>query len=168
MKPYTKVLYGCKTYFTVKGALHKMNEQLNPEKKVEKREKYRKWINWSVGIGITSSLVATAVWMITEEQVALFIGLGMYWLGAIGMGMGYWLSPVQLRDEFERQMESKANQTVSAFIAVVTIIGIPADVVLSTTDVYTIPPTIRGVIWGYLVLVFIFGISHWYVKRSYK
>ncbi|MFT4946071.1 MAG: hypothetical protein ACI8TL_000302, partial [Natronomonas sp.] len=77
-------------------------------------------------------------------------------------------SPVSIRDELEQQMEREANQVTSAFIALVVIVGIPADVVLSTTGVYTAPAAVRGVIWGYLLLTFIFGAAHWYVKRQYK
>ena len=106
--------------------------------------------------------------MIIEEQLVLFAGLGLYWLGAIGMGVGYWYSPVSIRDEFEQHTEWKASQATSIFIAAVVIIGIPADVVLSTTGVYTAPAAIRGAIWGYLLLTFIFGVAHWYVKRQYE
>jgi hypothetical protein len=145
-----------------------MSEQLTATQQVEKREQYEKWINWAVGFGVASFFIATAAWMLTEESLVLFSGVGLYWLGALGMGIGYWYSPVSLKDEFEQQMEREANQAVSMFIAAVTIIGIPADVVLSTTGVYTAPAAVRGMIWGYLLLVFVFGASHWYVKRQYK
>lgn len=145
-----------------------MTEDLTAKQQVRKREQYTKWINRFVGFGVASFFIATAVWIITEEQLVLFAGLGLYWLGAIGMFVGYWYSPVSLRDEFEQQMEWEANQAVSAFIAVVTIGGIPADVVLSTTGVYTAPAAVRGAIWGYLLLVFVFGAAHWYVKRQYE
>lgn len=145
-----------------------MTEDLTAKQQVRKREQYTKWINRFVGFGVASFLIATAVWIITEEQLVLFAGLGLYWLGAIGMFVGYWYSPVSVRDEFEQQMEWEANQAVSAFIAVVTIGGIPADVVLSTTGVYTAPAAVRGAIWGYLLLVFVFGAAHWYVKRQYE
>jgi fatty acid desaturase len=145
-----------------------MSEQLTAAQQVEKREQYRKWINRAVGFGVVSFVIATAAWTLTEESLVLFSGVGLYWLGAFGMGVGYWYSPVSLRDEFERQMEQDANQAVSAFVAVVTIIGIPADVVLSTTGVYTAPAAVRGAIWGYLLLVFVFGAAHWYVKQQYE
>lgn len=75
---------------------------------------------------------------------------------------------MSLRDEFEQQMEWEANQAVSAFIAAVVVLGVPADVVLSTTGVYTAPAVVRGAVWGYLLLVFVFGVAHWYVKRQYS
>jgi hypothetical protein len=34
--------------------------------------------------------------------------------------------------------------------------------------VYTAPAAVRGAIRGYLLLVFVFGASHWYVKRQYE
>jgi hypothetical protein len=145
-----------------------MTEELTANQQVQKREQYSKWINRSVGFGVASFFIAMVVWTITEEQLVLFAGLGLYWLGAIGMWIGYWYSPVPLRDEFEQHTEWEANQATSTVIAVVVIFGIPADVVLSTTGVYTAPAAIRGAIWGYLLLTFIFGAAHWYVKRQYK
>lgn len=145
-----------------------MTEELTAKQQVQKREQYSKWINRSVGFGVASFFIATVMWMITEEQLVLFVGVGLYWLGAVGMGVGYWYSPVSLRDEFEQHMQWEASQATSAFIAVVVIIGVPADVVLSTTGVYTAPAAIRGAIWGYLLLTFIFGAAHWYVKRQYE
>ncbi len=145
-----------------------MTEEFTTKQQVQKREQYSKWINRSVGFGVASFFIAMATWMITEEQLVIFAGLGLYWLGSIGMGIGYWYSPVSLKDEFEQHMEWEANQATSLFIAVVVIIGIPADVVLNITGVYTAPAAIRGAIWGYLLLTFIFGASHWYVKRQYK
>jgi hypothetical protein len=145
-----------------------MTEDLTAKQQVQKREQYSKWMSRSVGAGVVSFFITMLVWTITDQQPVLFVGLGLYWLGALGMGIGYWYSPVSLRDEFEQQMEWEANQAVSVFIAAATIIGIPADVVLSTTGVYTAPAAVRGAIWGYMLLVLIFGAAHRYVKRQYK
>ena len=145
-----------------------MTEELTAEQQVQKREQYSKWINQSVGFGVVSFFIAMVVWMITDQQLVLFVGLGLYWLGAIGMWIGYWYSPVPLRDEFEQHTEWEANHAISVFIAVVVIIGIPADVVLTITGTYAVPAVIRGAIWSYLLLIFIFGAAHWYVKRQYE
>ena len=145
-----------------------MTEELTAKQQVQKREQYTKWINRSVGFGIASLFIAMATWSITENELVLFVGLGLYWLGAIGMWIGYWHSPVPLRDEFEQHTEWEANQATSAFIAIVVIVGIPADVVLTVTGTYTVPAVIRGAVWGYLLLTFIFGAAHWYVKRQYE
>jgi len=145
-----------------------MTEELTAKQQVQKREQYSKWINRSVGFGVASLLIAMAAWRLTDQQLVLFAGLGLYWLGAIGMWVGYWYSPVSLRDEFEQHMEREASQATSTFIAAVVIIGIPADVVLSTTGVYTAPAAVRGAIWGYLLLMIVFGAAHWYVKQQYE
>jgi|APHM01.1.fsa_nt_gi hypothetical protein len=145
-----------------------MTEDLTATQQVQKREQYTKWINRSVGAGCVGLFISILVWTFTDQQSVLFAGLGLYWLGALGMGAGYRYSPVSLRDEFEQQMEWEANQVVSVFIAAIVIIGIPADVVLSATGVYTAPAVIRGAIWGYLLLVFVFGAAHWSVKRQYN
>ena len=144
-----------------------MSEEITAKQRVEKREQYTKWINRSVGIGVAGFLIATAVWMFTDDLLVLYGGLGVYWLGCLGMGIGYWYSPVSVRDELEQRMEREASQTTFTFVVAVSIIGLPADVVLSTTGVYTAPAAVRGAIWGYFLLIFIFGAAHWYVKRQY-
>jgi len=144
-----------------------MSEEITAKQRVEKREQYTKWINRSVGIGVAGFFVANVAWWFTDAALALYAGLGIYWLGCVGMGVGYWASPVSLRDEFEQQMEWEASQATTVFITAVTVVGIPADVVLSVTGTYTAPAAIRGAIWGYLLLIFIFGAAHWYVKRRY-
>jgi hypothetical protein len=145
-----------------------MTEDITAKQKVQKREQYSKWINRSVGFGLAGFFIGMTIWMVTENELVLFAGVGLYWFGALGMAIGYWYSPVPLRDEFEQHTEQEANQAISAFIAVVTIIGVPADVVLTITGTYTAPAVIRGAMWGYLLLVFIFGAAHWYVKRQYE
>ncbi|PSQ31005.1 hypothetical protein BRD16_04370 [Halobacteriales archaeon SW_6_65_46] len=144
-----------------------MSEEITAKRRVEKREQYTKWINRSVGIGVAGFFAANVAWWFTDAALALYVGLGIYWLGCVGMGVGYWVSPVSLRDEFEQQMEWEASQATTVFITAVTVVGIPADVVLSVTGTYTAPAVVRGAIWGYLLLVFIFGAAHWYVKRRY-
>ena len=163
-------LYICKRLFTVKRVLHplvSMSEEITAKQRVEKREQYTKFINRSVGVGVAGFLIATAVWMFTDDPLVLYGGLGVYWFGCLGMGIGYWRSPVSLRDELEQRMEREASRATYTFIAAVSIIGIPADVVLSTTGVYTAPAAVRGAVWGYMLLIFIFGAAHWYVKRQY-
>lgn len=122
----------------------------------------------SVGVGCAGFFLGTVAWVLTDNAFALYAGVGVYWLGCLGMGVGYWASPVSIRDEFEKQLQWEATQLSSSVIAVVVLVGVPADVALSVTGTYTAPAAIRGAIWGYLLLIFIFGASHWYVKRQYE
>lgn len=144
-----------------------MSEELTATRRVEKREQYQKWINWAVGLGVASFFIATAAWMLTEEPVVLFAGLVLYWLGCLGMVVGYWHSPVSVRDELEQRMEREASQTTLTFVTAVAILGLPAKVVLSTTDVYTAPAAVQGAIWGYMLLILIFAAAHWVARRQY-
>lgn len=145
-----------------------MSEELSAKQRIKKREQYSEWINRSVEFGVASFFIASAVWILTEEPLVLFAGLGLYWLGCLGMSLGYWYSPISIRDELEQRIEREASQTTLTFVAIVGIIGLPAEVVLTTTGVYTAPAAIRGAIWGYALLIAIFTATHWFVKRQYK
>lgn len=144
-----------------------MSEGLTASQRVEKREQYKKWIYWSVGFAGVSFFVALVAWNLFEEPLVLLAGLGLYWLGCLGMGVGYWYSPFSVRDELEQKMEREASQATIAFVVAATIIGLPGEIVLSTTGVYTAPAAVRGAIWGYLLLIFIFVAAHWVAVRKY-
>lgn len=144
-----------------------MSEELTGTQRVQTREWYKTWINRAVGFGVASFLVSTAAWVVTEAPSVLFAGLALYWLGCLGMVIGYWYSPVSVSDELERRIEREASQTAMALVAVVTIIGIPAEVVLNTTGVYTAPAALRGALWGYLLLILVFSAAHWLTGRQY-
>ena len=144
-----------------------MTEDLTANGRVETREQYEEWINRSVWAGVASIFVATAVWIVTGEPLALFAGLGLYWLGCLGMAVTYWRSPVAVQDELERQIEREASATTVTVIAVVTIIGLPAEVVLNSTGVYTAPAALRGAIWGYFLLVLVYVGAQWLAQRQY-
>lgn len=144
-----------------------MSEELTAPQRAKKREQYKKWIHWAVGFGVASFVIATAAWIFTDEPLVLFAGLGLYWLGCLGMGLGYWYSPVSVHDELEQRMEREASQTTLTFVSVVVIIGIPAEVVLNVTGVYTAPAAIRGAIWTCLFIVNIWIVCHWIAERQY-
>ena len=144
-----------------------MTEDLTAKRRVETRERYDRWINRSVGAGTLSFFVAVAVWIGTNEPMVLFAGLGLYWLGCIGMAVGYWRSPVPVRDELDRQIEREASTTTLTVLAVVTIVALPAEVVLNSTGVYTAPAALRGAIWAYMLLILVYAGAHWLTGRQY-
>ncbi|MCL9813666.1 hypothetical protein [Natranaeroarchaeum aerophilus] len=145
-----------------------MTEDLTANGLVETREQYSEWISRSVGAGVASIFVATAAWMVTGEPLVLYAGLGLYWLGCLGMAVGYWRSPVAVQDELERQIEREASATTLTVVVVVTIVGLPAEVVLNSTGIYTAPAALRGAIWGYLLLILVYVGAQWLAKRQYK
>lgn len=121
----------------------------------------------AVSVGVAGLFIGYLVWWIVGLETALYAGLGVYWLGVLGMGIGYIMSPVSVRDEFEEHTIKRANDITSVFVFIVTVIGVPAATVLDTTEAYTVPPEISGMIGGYFLLIFIFAAAHWYVKRQY-
>jgi len=145
-----------------------LTEELTARERVETREQYSEWINRSVGVGVASIFIATAAWMVTDEPLVLFAGLGLYWLGCLGMGIGYWRSPVAVQDELERQIEREASSTTLMVVVVVTIIGLPAEVVLNATGIYTAPAALRGAIWAYMLLILVYVAAQWLAERQYE
>lgn len=107
------------------------------------------------------------MWIGTNEPVVLFAGLGLYWLGCMGMAVGYWRSPVPVWDELERQIEREASATTLTVLAVVTIVALPAEVVLNSTGVYTAPAALRGAIWAYMLLILVYIAAQWLAQRQY-
>ena len=83
------------------------------------------------------------------------------------MAVTYWRSPVAVQDELERQIEREASATTITVIAVVTIVGLPAEVVLNATGIYTAPAALRGAIWGYMALILVYIAAQWFTERQY-
>lgn len=144
-----------------------MSERLTARQRVYKREQYRKWINRSVLFGVTGLLLAFVAQYLVDDLV-LFAGLGVYWLGCLGMAILYWNSPVSIRDELEQRMVHEASLTTYTVVVAVVAIGLPVDVVLTSTGVYTFPATFRGVVWGYFLLIMVHSAAVWLVRRQYE
>lgn len=83
------------------------------------------------------------------------------------MAIGYWRSPVAVQDELERQIEREASTTTLTVVVVVTIVGLPAEVVLNSTGIYTAPAALRGAIWGYFLLILVYVGAQWLAQRQY-
>lgn len=144
---------------------------MNSELLVEKRAQYREWMNRSIGFGVVGLFVAFVASLFVSdgrpERLFLFAGVGLYYLGFIGYLVIWQRTGVRLFDEREAEIERRAGQIVMLLVTVITIFGIPADVVLDVTGVVTVPPAIRGVIWGYFALGMGFIFAYWYVKQRY-
>lgn len=144
-----------------------MTETISPQQRVKTREQYSKWINRSVGAGVGSFFVATAAWILTDEPLVLLAGLALYWIGCLGMAVGYWHSPVSVRDELDQRMERDAAQVTMLVATAVTIVGLPGIIVLDAAGIYAAPGALWGVIWGYGLLLMVFAVVHWLVNQQY-
>jgi len=144
-----------------------MSEELTAQERVEVRERYSQWTTRSVGVGVAGCFLGTAAWMVTGEPLVLFAGLGLYWLGCLGMAAAYVASPISLRDELDARIQREASQLTVTVLTAVTLVALPADVVLSSTGVYTAPAAVRGAIWGYFGLLAVSLVVHGLVKRRY-
>jgi len=143
---------------------------MTSELSATKRTEYREWMNRSIGVGVAGLFLATAAAMIAAEgtdDAFLFAGVGIYYLGIIGYLAIWQRTGVRLFDEREAQIERRAGQLVAHIVTFAAIFGLPADVVLSATGLVDIPPTIRGMIWGYFALVLVYLLVYAYVERQH-
>lgn len=142
------------------------------EPTIEKRKQYREWMSRSIGFGIVGFIGALAVSLFVAdglpEDLSLFAGVGFYYLGIIGYLVIWQQTGVRLFDEREAEIERRAGQILMLVVMFVAIFGLPADVVLEVTGAITIPPTIRGVIWGYALLSFIGLFAYGYTESQHS
>lgn len=95
------------------------------------------------------------------------LGIGLYWVGILGMFAIMWLSPVDLFDERERSLERLAALRAFQIVAVVAIVGGPGLVALEEVGYATITPVVSGVFLAYAALAATFGVVYlllWYRK----
>lgn len=74
------------------------------------------------------------------------------------------MTGVRLFDERERQIERRTGRIIILIVLFVTIFGLPADLLLDTTGVISVPPVLRGVIWGYTALSFVGMFVYGYIE----
>ncbi len=138
---------------------------------IEQRERYREWMNRSVGVGTLGFFVAVAASIVAPDPISdwvLFAGLGAYYLGYVGYLVVWQRTGVRHFDEREAEIERRAASITALFITTVTVFGLPAVVVLETTGVADVPAFVQGVVWGYFALVLVFLGVYWYVERQYS
>lgn len=141
------------------------------ENSLEIRERNRERLNRSIGLGVGGFLAATFAAVVAPASVSdlfLFAGVGAYYLGVAGSLVVWHRSAVPLFDEREAQIERRAARVVAGVIVGVTIVGIPADVVLDVTGVVDVPPVLRGAIWGYALLAVFGAFAYGYAERQYS
>lgn len=135
------------------------------------RTTYREWMNRSMGFAVAGLTIAVAVSIFAPEDISdlfLFAGLGLAYLGFLGY-IGIWqVTGVRLIDERERQIERRAAQIIMLILLLVTLFGLPADLVLDVTGAVDVPPALRGVIWGYSALSFIMLFVYGYVETQHS
>jgi hypothetical protein len=84
-------------------------------------------------------------------------GEAVYLIGALGF-LAVWLgSSVPLFDERDVALERRAGQITVALFAPVLIVGASAARVVPLVSNYSVPPELRGALYGYVALFGVFG-----------
>ena len=133
-------------------------------RELENRQRYRRLMNYSLAGGIGGLFAATLLWVYVPEDLVVFAGVAVYWLGFLGSIVIWKGTSTTLFDEREQQLELKASGITLGVFGYVVVFGVPAMVALSVTDTYTVPSTIWDVLVGYLGLFVVFAVAYTYVK----
>ena len=121
-------------------------------------------MNYSLAGGIGGLFAATLLWVYVPEDLVVFAGVAVYWLGFLGSIVIWKGTSTTLFDEREQQLELKASGITLGVFGYVVVFGVPAMVALSVTDTYTVSSTIWDVLVGYLGLFVVFAVAYTYVK----
>ena len=92
------------------------------------------------------------------------LGEAIYWVGIVGFLAIWRASSLTLFDERDRALERRASQLTLTLIAVVLVVGASFARVLSVTTAYTVPPEIRGALYAYVAVFFMFGAAYLWLR----
>ncbi|THE64767.1 hypothetical protein D8Y22_10945 [Salinadaptatus halalkaliphilus] len=135
---------------------------------LEQRNRYRRLMNVSLWGGIAGLFVATLIWVFVPDDLIVFAGVGVYWLGFVGY-LAIWKGTCEtLFDEREQAMELKASGLTLGVLAYVVVFGVPGMVVLSATGTYTVPSAIWDALVGYVGVFVLFAIAYTYVQYTHS
>lgn len=145
-----------------------MTKELNAAKQqMQRRERYRSLMDYSIYGGIVAFFIAMAVWILAyEANWVLFGGLALYYAGFVGYFAVRWYAPMSLIDEREWEMEYEASAMTLGVMAVIGVITIPGGVVLEETGYLSLPTLFSGFAVGYVLLFVIFGIVYTYLRHT--
>ncbi|WP_135820527.1 DUF2178 domain-containing protein [Halostella litorea] len=131
---------------------------LSAKERVASRRHYRRLMFGSIAVAVVLSLSLRFL------DYPL-IGEAVYWLGIVGFAAAAWLSPVELFDERDNEVERRASQTTLGVIGVVLVVGASASRTLAALDIYTMPAAVWGALYGYVLVFVVFGVAYTWVSR---
>lgn len=126
---------------------------LSGHEQLARRRRYRRLSVGSLLAGMAGTFVAIAVGY-------PLVGIGLYWLGALGMLAVLWGAPIELFDEREQVLEQRASWATLNLFAVALIVVFPGLVALEEAGVYEMPTAVSTAMWGYVLLYAVFGVVY--------
>ncbi|ESP87282.1 hypothetical protein [Candidatus Halobonum tyrrellensis] len=128
-----------------------------PTDRLSTRRRYRRLLGGLVLGGVAANLALRATGYPVAAEAA-------YLLCAVGLFAVLFGAPVTLFDERDATLERRASQLTLNVFAVVLILGASvARLVPHVTD-YTVPPEVRGALYGYVALFGVFALAYGYVR----
>ncbi|SDJ83055.1 Predicted membrane protein [Halovenus aranensis] len=151
-----------------------MNEAKTPDTdlseartQLQRRKRYKRLFYGILTVGIVGYFALVTVWNRVGGDAIAVSAVGVYW-GAIVLGLGVLhFGPDGIEDEREEEINAEAAGRTLGVAGFLLILGAPGLATLGQTGVYTAPPWLNGMIWGYASLFGIFAVAHWYTKRQY-
>jgi uncharacterized membrane protein len=123
------------------------------------RKRYKRIAYGLLGAGILALWIGIAV-----DRFVL--GVGLYWLGGLGMGLVQRFSPVQLYDERDDAIERNASQNTLNVFAYLFVLGAPGGLALHESGVIALPGEFYGAMLTLFCVYVVFGVSYFYYKRT--
>jgi len=94
------------------------------------------------------------------------LGEGVYWLGIVGFLAVWRGTSTTLFDERDVALERRASQLTLLLFAVVLVVGASAARLLPLFGSGTVPPAVRGALYGYAALFAAFGVVYVWLRAS--
>lgn len=91
------------------------------------------------------------------------VGVGVYWLGVLGMLIVWKGTSLQIFDEREQALDRRASHITLTLAALALIIGAPGQIVFSRLG-YEASPIVEGALWGYTAQFVVFGVVYLAVR----
>ena len=127
---------------------------LSPTDRLSLQRRYRRLMIGCILGGVAIALV------LREFLEYPLVSEVVYWLGILGFFAVWWLSPVQLFDERDSALESRASHVTMYVLAAVLVVGATIGRVLPRISAYEIPDAVFYGLYAYVSVFVVWAIAY--------
>lgn len=123
-------------------------------------------MNSTLGAGIVLGVLGLLAGALLERDLLVVLGVGVYWLGAMGYVAIKWRAPVAVRDEREARITREASELTLDVLAALLVVAAPGLTVLSVTGAYDVSEFYWGMVTMLALVAMVVGVANWYTERQ--